>query len=166
MLLFNSFSDYIKQLAQLHKDVLHSDTSNRAFIRMFSHDDINTITSIASKYVISLSYFTGRATGDVESDMLRQEASLQFLRRADESGDPGINVQVAMNAAMTLMFDFYARIKKDFADDDCGVLKYLQPEQMTFQPVDDVQIEAHYGWEMTLPFGSAAPAYNADKWNT
>jgi hypothetical protein len=80
-------------------------------------------------------------------------------------GYPTIEIATAQQHAMEVMFDFYSRMKKDQQDDDCGVLQYLISEQMIFSPVEGPVIEAHYGWEMVIPFSTNSPAYDATKWN-
>ncbi len=165
-LLFIPFQAYIKDLCIKHKQVLHNDVSNIAFVRMQSHDDLSAIKSIASGMLVIMSTFTGRAIGAPDDNMLQQHASLIFLNRQPTgTGDPAGEIEDAQELAMGVMFDFYARMKKDQADDDCGIMQYLISEQMIFSPVDGPVLEDHYGWEMIIPFSTDAPAYDGNKWN-
>lgn len=162
--LFIPFQDYVKSLCEKHKDILHVDGTNTGFVRMQSDQDIQSIPSTAGSLIVLVSNFIGRAIGDNDSHRLRQNASLMFLKRVSTTTDPYQAVQDAQDKAMQVMFDFYTRMKFDYAEDSCGPMQWAKPELMTFTPVDGPILEDHYGWEMTIPFDPFAPAYNPANW--
>jgi hypothetical protein len=163
---FKEFEDYLKNLCVLHKEVLHNDTSNRAFIRFQSGEDVESIPNNAGSVLVIIDNFTGRAIGSLDEARLQQQVSLLFLVNVSTTaGNPYAAVEGALQKAMGILFDFYARMALDMQNDDCGPLRFLMPEKMTFNPVDGPVLENHYGWQMDLPFNLNAPAYNAGKWN-
>lgn len=165
-LLFTDFQAYAKQLSIKNKDVLHDDINNVAFIKLFSRDELNKITTSGSTMLVVVTMFTGKAIGSPDQSQLMQHASLMFLKRVSpNSGDPSSDIETAQQIAMEVMFQYYAKMKKDQRDDDCGVLQYLVSDQMIFTPVEGPVIEDHYGWEMIIPFGADAPGYDGTKWN-
>lgn len=163
---FKAFEDYAKNLCVQHKDVLHNDATNRAFIRFQSGEDVESIPNNAGNVLVVIDNFTGRAVGTLDEGRLQQQVSLLFLLNvANNAGNPYAAIEAALQKAMGILFDFYSRMVKDMQDDDCGPLRYLMPELMNFFPVDGPVLENHYGWQMDIPFNVNAPAYNADKWN-
>lgn len=164
-LLFVPFQEYVQSLCELHTEILHVDGTRTGFVKMQSDQDIQSIPQDAGSMIVVVSNFIGRAIGDYDTHKLRQNASLMFLKRtASNTGAPYQEVQDAQDAAMAVMFDFYSRMKFDYDQDDCGPLKYIRTELMTFTPVDGPVLEEHYGWEMTIPFDAYAPSYNPVKW--
>lgn len=163
---FKEFEDYLRTLCMLHKDVLHDDINNRAFIRFQSEEDIQSIPNNAGAVMVAVVNFTGRAIGSIEEEKLQQYAGIWvFVNISNTAGNVYAAIQAAMKKAMDVMFDFYTRMIKDSHDDNCGPLRFLQPEQMTFSPIDGPINENAYGWEWNIPFKVNTPAYNATKWN-
>jgi hypothetical protein len=166
-LLFIPFSDYIKDLCTRHKDVLHVDGINAAYSHIQTGDELQTISSIAGRMVVIFSSYVGRAVGEFDDSRMNQNASLLFLYRpVGGSGNPAGEVKTAQQIAGDVMLQFYMRMKKDFEDDDCGILKWVRFEQMNFEILDGPVLEAHYGWEMSIPFDARFPAYDPAKWNS
>lgn len=163
---FPEFQNYIETLCTKHKDVLHDPANNRAFIRFQSDEDLQSIPNNASGTMVSLGDFTGKAIGEPDENKIRQTATLLFLVNAvSVEGDPYAGIAAAQVKAQDVMFQFYARMKKDYFDDDCGPLRYIEPEGMTYAPIDGPVLENSYGWQMNIPFKANAPAYNPLKWN-
>ena len=164
---FKEFEDYLKFLCINHKEVLHDDITNRAFIRFQSEEDVESIPNNAGKVLVIIDNFTGRAIGTLDEARLQQQVSLIFLVNVSSTtGNPYADIEAALQKAIGILFDFYTRMAHDMQIDDCGPLRFLVPEQMTFNPVDGPVLENHYGWQMDLPFNLNAPAYNATKWNS
>lgn len=163
---FKEFEDYVRNLCIKHKELLHDDETRRAFIRFQSEEDVNSIPNNGGSPLVIIDNFTGRAIGSIEEAKLQQNVSLLFLANvANTAGNPYSAVQAALQKAMSIMFDFYARMTHDMEEDDCGPLRFLMPEMMNFFPIDGPILENHYGWQMDLPFKLNAPAYQANKWN-
>jgi len=160
------FQDYVKQLCIEHVAVLHDDATNVAFIRVQTAEDLGSLRNTAAGTFIIIDSFIGRAKGAFEENRLREEIGILFLKRAaTAAGDPFGVIETAQEDALELLLDFYARMKQDLDDDDCGPLKGLDATQMTFDLVDGPVQEYHYGWLLTIPLDVKMPAYDGDKWN-
>lgn len=159
--------DYFKNYCKQHVLLQHDDEENVVFIRFQTLEELGSIKNNASGYFVMVDNITGRAAGDPDDSRLRQELTILFLKRVEPAdGDPYGKIEKAQQEAFDILFDFFARLKHDFEEDNCGPLKYLKPEQMSFDPVEAPVQEDHYGWLMTIPYDVNAPAYNPDKWNT
>lgn len=161
---FKEFEDYLKLLCMQHKEVLHDDQQNRCFIRFQSEQDLQSIPNNAGSKLVTIDQFSGRAIGEFDDGKLQQTVTIAFLMKIGD-GDPYQKVQEALAKTMQLLHDFYARMKRDYELDSCGPLRFLQPESMSFSPIDGPILENHYGWEMNIPFNVFAPAFDAEKWN-
>lgn len=157
--------DYYTSLCINHKLLNHNDTTNRVFIRFQTIEDISALRSNASSFFVIFDSMAGQAIGDIGASKIRQRITLLFLKRAaPPAGQPALVIENALQAAMDIMFDFYGRMINDMLTDDCGPLRYLVPEEMTFDAVDGPVEEQHYGWLMTIPLNVNLPAYDATKW--
>lgn len=157
---------YLRNLCIEHVLLMHVDDSNEVFVRLQTHEDVMSIPYNASNYFVIVDNLIGRAIGEFDDNRIRQELTMLFLKRAlTNNGEPYDNIETAQQEALEVMFDFYSRMKQDYYEDDCGPLKNLLPEQMSFEPVEGPVEEYHYGWLMTIPFDLNLPGYDASKWN-
>lgn len=164
-MLFNEFQAYIKSLCEQHKDILHEDGVRTGFVRFAGDEDINSLLTNGSPNIVIMTNFIGRAIGGWEDDKVRQNVSLSFLCHAQSNtGNPAQDVQNAYALAERIMFDFYARMKHDYEQNDCGELQGIQPELMSYR-AEVMNLEYHFGWELTLPFDTSVPIYNPAHWN-
>lgn len=163
---FIEFEDYLKALCIAHTDIEHNDASNIAFIRLLSEQDDMSLPSNAAKKIIRLADFTGQAKGSNPDEMqLAQFAVIDYLVYAENVNNDVYEARKeALKKAMQLLFDFYNRMVYDMYQESCGALRFLQPEQMSFDLLP-YQLENHYGWTMTLPFKSSMPSFNQAKWS-
>lgn len=158
--------DYFKSLCIKHKLLLHVDATNVVFIRFQTEQDLAALRTNASSYFVIFDNIVGQAVGDPQSNQLQERVTLLFLKRSAAGNDqPFDAVEIAQQLAMDIMFDFYGRMMHDQLADDCGPLRNLIAEQMSFEPVDGPVEEYHYGWLMTIPLNVMLPAYDANKWN-
>lgn len=158
--------DHFKKYCVEHITLQHNDADNVVFIRFQTEQELGSIKNNAAGYFVMVDNITGRAAGDADENKLRQELTLLFLKRVEPAnGDPYGKIEKALQDAFDIMFDFYARLKNDAEENNCGPLKYLKPEQMNFEPADGPVQECHYGWIMTIPYDVNAPGYNPAKWN-
>lgn len=166
-LYFKPFEDYIKTLCIQHKKILHQDGVLTGFIRMQSHEDIQSIPQNAGTSLVAIESIIGRAVGDFEENRIRQTVTLFFLQATvpDNSGEPYTMIEVALSESYIIMLDFLARIKNDYIEDDCSALQGIIPQLVLFQPIDGPVLERHFGWSLNLPFDITAPAYDATQWN-
>ncbi len=158
--------EYGKSLCEKHKLLLHVDGVNVVFIRFQTWEDIAAISTVAADYMVIFDNLAGQAVGDPQSNQLQQRVTWLFLKRAAPAdGAPFDVIEDAQQKAMDIMFDFYVRMMHDQATDDCGPLRFLIPEQMSFDAVDGPVEDNYYGWLMTIPLNVSLPAYDANKWN-
>jgi hypothetical protein len=157
--------DYYTNLCVKHKLLNHNDDTNVVFIRFQSNQDLSAIRTNASEYFVIFDNLAGQAIGEAQSNQLQQRITLAFLKRAVTGDDAFQAIETAQQLAMNIMFDFYGRMMHDQDSDDCGPLRYLLSEQMSYDPIDGPVEEDHYGWLMTIPMNVTLPAYDANKWN-
>ena len=80
-------------------------------------------------------------------------------------GDISGGIDTAIDTAWNIMMEFIARFRQDYKDDDCGPLGNVEFESMSWAEIDEpVYLENHYGWDLSFPFKSTQPGYDADKW--
>lgn len=164
--LFQNFEDYIEQLCREHTDVAHQVNKQVSFSRLRSNTEVNEIVNNAGRNIVILGRFNGRTIGDSDEALMRQFAVLRFASFADgNNGDISGGIDTAIDTAYQVMMQFIARMREDYRDDDCGPLAAVEFENLSWQEIDEpVYLENHYGWDLTLPFRSTQPAYDADKW--
>lgn len=160
---FLQFEQYIQLLAVQHKEVNHVDGENTGFTRFQSEEDLLSIPHTAGNIIVGIGNFTGRAVGAAGEGKLQPVADLIFIVHAGPAM-VGINVQQALSKAFRIMIEFYSRMVYDFENDDCGPLRGLIPESMTFQPIEGAVLDSYYGWEMSIPFKIRTPDYDPAKW--
>jgi hypothetical protein len=161
---FDTFQDYLQSLCEKHVDVAHGVDGKQAFARLFSNEEMEALANNAGKNIVVVSSFTGRADGKIDEQLMLQIVTIRFATNADATGSDGINL--AMQTSWNIMWDFITRFRGDAkADDYCGELEGVQFQNISWDEIRDAPfLENHYGWELTLPFKSYQPAYNAAKW--
>jgi hypothetical protein len=162
---FDEFQDYLQTLCEKHVDVQHNVDGRSAFARLFSNEEMEALVNNASPNIVVVSSFFGRAAGSVDEQAMLQTVTIRFASNAAADGSAGINV--AMAKAWQIMWDFIARMRQDIISgaDGCDELTGAQLQNMSWDEIRDAPfLENHYGWELTLPFKSYQPAYNAAKW--
>jgi len=164
---FKDFEDYLEQLCRENTDVLHELNGQVCFSRLRSNDEVTEISNNAGKSVVILGRFSGRATGDSDEAGMRQFAVIRFACYADiQEGDISGGIDDAIDKAWNIMMQFIAKFRKDYRDDDCGPLANFEFENMSWSEIDEpIYLENHYGWDLSVPFRSTQPAYDAAKWS-
>jgi len=164
---FKDFEDYLEQLSVENKDVAHTSNGQVCFSRLRSAEEVNQIINNAGKNIVLLGRFSGRAIGELQEQGMRQFAVIRFACFAENNdGDISDGIDNAIQQAWDIMWQFVARMRKDQKDDDCGPLDGVELENISWDEIDEpIYLEHHYGWDLTLPFRSMQPMYDADKWN-
>ncbi|RYZ62351.1 MAG: hypothetical protein EOO14_02535 [Chitinophagaceae bacterium] len=158
-----TFQDYIESLCEQHSDVAHNAGGQRSFARLLSDEQIDAISNNAAPNVVIVSNYNGRATGQAHEAKMRQVAQIMFLSYARTQNTEGINAATA--TAFNVMMDFVSRFRKDQDDaGHCDPLKDFELQNISWDLLQEPMLQAHYGWELTLPFSSYQPEYNPDKW--
>jgi hypothetical protein len=164
----NSFQEFIKDLCRRHVDLAHDDMTNVSFVRFQSNDDLNQVQNNGAQNIVLVARYYGRSFGQNADDMrMKQFVQLRFAAAAIP--DPVINysdvIAAAADKAFTIMMDFISRMQQVQHDDDCGPLRGIELENANWGEIPDQPfLVQHYGWDLTLPFNSDFPAYDAAKW--
>jgi len=164
----NDFQQYIKQLCIQHVDVLHNDNTNVAFVHFQSNDGLNQVANQGANTIVIINRFYGKAIGETADDMdMQQFVQIRFAVAAIP--DPVINytdvITAALDKAFTIMMDFISKFRQDQYENDCGPLRGLNLPSCSWAEIPEQPfLLQHHGWDLTLPYKSAFPDYNADKW--
>lgn len=163
---FKDFEDYLEQVCRENVDVAHEVDGKICFSRLRSREEVTEIINNAGKNIVLLGRFSGRAVGESQEQGMQQYAVIRFASYAENNGgDLGGGIDNAIDTAWNVMMQFIARFRKDYYEDDCGPLGNMQFENMSWDEIDEpIYLENHYGWDLTLPYRSMQPAYDAAKW--
>lgn len=160
---FANFEDYLEQLCREHVDVAHEVNGQECFSRLRSNEEVTQLINNAGKNIVLLGRFNGRAYGDSQEAGMRQFAVIRFASYAEVGSE--LNIDTAIDTAWEIMMQFIAKFRQDYHDDDCGPLNNVEFENMSWGEIDEpVYLENHYGWDLSFPFRSTQPGYDADKW--
>lgn len=162
---FKDFEDYLEQLCREHVDVAHEVGGQVSFSRLRSREEVAQIVNNAGRNIVLLGRFSGRAAGESQEAGMRQFAVIRFASYAEVTGTQEESIDTAIDTAWNIMMQFVAKFRKDFADDDCGPLNNVEFENMSWNEIDEpIYLENHYGWDLSFPFRSTQPGYDAGKW--
>lgn len=164
---FSDFEDYLEQLCREHVDVGHEVDGKVCFSRLRGRDEVTEIINNAGKNIVLLGRFNGRAFGDSQEAGMRQFAVIRFASFAElNNGDLTGGIDTAIDTAWNIMMQFIAKFRMDYKEDYCGPLGNVEFENMSWNEIDEpVYLENHYGWDLSIPFRSTQPGYDAGKWS-
>lgn len=162
----DELQDYLEGLCQSHEDIQHNVDSRRGFARFESDEHIRQIVNNATLVAVIVADYYGQRVGEIEEYRIRQVVQIRFVvKRIVGNSTPTDEINEAIKKAEQVMFDFIARMEKDFYDDDCGSLRGLEPDKITWDKVEDQPwLDDYYGWDLNIPLRSNLPAYDATKW--
>lgn len=154
-------SDYLQQLCEQHAEVADS-TTNRAFCRYHDTEELAQLRNAASKNIVVVKSFFGRASGDYEDAGMKNTIVICFSSYAItvKSAD----IVAASEKAFTIMADFLVKMRQDFEYDDCAWLKGVDWNNVQFDEIEQPWLQNHYGWDLVLPYRTVLPAYDANRW--
>lgn len=163
---FKDFEDYLEQLCRENVDVAHEVNGQVCFSRLRSRTEVMQIINNAGKNIVILGRFNGRAIGEKYERRMRQFAVIRFACYAENNaGDISEGIDTAIDTAWNIMMQFIARMFKDYKEDDCGPVGEFEFNNISWDEIDEpIYLENHYGWDLSLPFRSQQPAYDAAKW--
>lgn len=162
----DEFQTYLEGLCEKHVDVQHNVGGIRTFARLMSDEEVNELTNHAGKNIVVVAAFYGRAHGHPDDQQLRQFVQLRFASFAERSTTVGINE--ALKKSFRIMWDFITRMKHDIkTDDGCGEMNGLEFENLSWDEIPGQPwLENHFGWDLTIPFKSYQPQYDAAQWTS
>src|SRR6185436_6779668 len=79
---FQAFENYIEDLCEQHKDLLHGTNGRVAFARLLSDDDLNSLAGQAHDKIITIENVSGIRIGTVDEMNYRQSWAMQFIGKA------------------------------------------------------------------------------------
>jgi hypothetical protein len=156
-------SDYLQELAASHKDILHSE-SNFAFCRFQDNNAFGKLSTSASKNIIVVAHYSGRASGQFEDAQVKTAISVRFscYSKTVNSDD----IVTSNEKALSILLDFWVKLRKDFEEavDNCPWMRWIEWENISFDEVDNPWLINHYAWDLTIPYKTYLPEYDANKW--
>jgi hypothetical protein len=95
-----------------------------------------------------------------------QNVQVRFAKDYDIplDGDMDSAIEAAMGESYLVMMDFITRMKKDFIDDSCSWLQYVDFQSMSWNEFEGPWLQNYYGWDLNIPFFAAMPDYDSSKW--
>lgn len=158
--------DFLEQLCREHALVQHEANGQRCFVRYQSQEHLGDVKNKGGKHLVLVIGFNGRRVGDKDDQRLRRDVVLRFAVYADKATDVNTARQTALNTAEEIMLDFVSRMEQEQQEDDCGIMKDLEAEKISWEEIEDQPwLLNHYGWDLVIPFKSYMPAYDAAKWS-
>ncbi|MGN6477248.1 MAG: hypothetical protein ACTHKV_08480, partial [Flavipsychrobacter sp.] len=145
-----------------HLDVLDA-ADNRAFCRFQDNTQFDAIRNNASRNIVVIMSFFGRASGDVEDPAVMNTIVVRFSCYAKTVNSAEITT--ALEKAFSIMQDFWTRMMNDYREDSCLWLNQADWTNIQFEEIEQPWLQNHFGWDLVLPYKTYLPAYNPEKWN-
>lgn len=161
MTFLKEVSDYLEDLSELHVDIMHS-ANNFAFCRFKDQQQFNQLTLSASRNIIVVGSFNGRAIGTFEDEKVKNVLQVRFSSYAKTVSSA--DIILATEKALSILFDFWRRMMKDYNDDDCAWMKGIEWENISFDDIEQPWLTNHYGWDLVIPYRTTLPEFNNAKW--
>lgn len=159
--------NYMSGLCTRHMELKHDVDGIKSYARFQSDEEMTALRNNAGKNIVVVASVTGRRVGHKDDKTLQREITLRIASYAENSSSDAI--QLAVKTAEHIMLDFITEMERQQdADNDrdvCGILKFLRPELITWEPVEDQPwLINHYGWDVTFPFKVFMPKHDPTKW--
>lgn len=156
--------DKIAAYCAIHKE-LNDGMENKAFARLWSREQLDSIRTNASPNIVVVTSFRGRSFGGYDEKKMQQFIGLRFSCYA-QPDDGESATEMALDKSYSIMLDFLVRMQKDYEEDDCSWLKFVDFENISWDEIPEQPwLINHYGWDMILPFKTYLPAYDAARWS-
>lgn len=154
-------SDYLQGLSELHVDILHSN-SNVAFCRFMDQQQLSQLSISASKNIIIVGSFRGRAIGTYEDEAVKNVLQVRFSCYAKTV--TSADIVATTEKSLCILLDFWRRLRHDFDTDDCLWMKGIEWENISFEDIEQPWLQNHYGWDLLIPYKTSLPEFNNQKW--
>jgi hypothetical protein len=162
------FENYIEHLCREHVDILHGSNGIVAFSKLRSETEVTELVNNAGENIVIIGRFNGRAVGEKDEQAYRQSAVIRFACYAKNNGvdSPTAGIDDAIAKAEMIMYQFIARMRKDYKDDDCGALQHVELQNLNWNEIDErIYLQNHYGWDLFINYKNYFPGFDAAKWN-
>lgn len=159
----DEMQNYLEQLSVLNVNILHTIDGKRCFSRLQTDEHIEEIQQRGGPNVVVVSDYYGQCIGEYDDQKTRQVIKIRFPCKA-LGVDEVTAISSAISLSLRIMFQFQQRMRKDFEDDNCGILKYLDFEKMSWDIFEGPWLDSFYGFDLEIPFRSYLPALAGDQW--
>lgn len=157
---------YFRTIAETHVDIAHGVDGRTAFFNLQGMGALQQLPNNLGPVVLQVERFGGRAVGEFDANKLQQFITLRLgqLLEIPVDGDFETAIDTCMGEGLLIVFDIISKMRKDYTDDDCSWLKYVDFSGISWSEFDGPWIERHYGWDVNIPFRASFPEYRAAKW--
>jgi hypothetical protein len=154
-------SDYLQALSVLHVDILHS-SNNVAFCRFQDQSQFSQLTLNASRNVVIVGGFRGKAAGGFDEEAVKNVLTVRFSCYAKTVSSA--DIVAASEKALAILLQYWRRMMKDYNADDCLWMKGIEWENISFDEIDQPWLVNHYGWDLIIPYKTNLPEFDENKW--
>jgi hypothetical protein len=161
-LLLDSMQAYLEELAEKHTEIRHNVNGLRSFAWFQSEEHINQIQNAGGDKVVIVADYNGQRVGDYDDQKVRQVISVRFAVKSN-GDDNTTAIKYAIQKAEEIMFDFVNKMQQDY-ETECGPLKNLEPEKISWNPFDGPWLDSFYGFDLDIPFKTYMPGFDSSKW--
>ncbi|MFL5788637.1 MAG: hypothetical protein ACJ748_11335 [Flavisolibacter sp.] len=160
----DEMQDYLEDLCTKHIDIQHNTDGKRCFARFQSEEHIEEIEQSGGLNIVVIANYYGQRIGEIDEKKIRQVIKIRFASTATGANDRTTAINNAVKKAESIMFDFMTKLQNDFEEDDCGLLRFVDFEKMSWDAFEGDWLASFYGFDLEVPFKSYMPAYDAAKW--
>jgi hypothetical protein len=107
--------------------------------------------------------YYGQAIGEFDEQKISQIIKLRFACKA-LGADQTTAINNAVKLAEKIMLQFIQKMRKDFEDDSCGILRYVVLEKVKWEAFEGPWLDSFYGFDLEIPFKTYMPAYDPAQW--
>jgi hypothetical protein len=162
-LYLKEMQDYQEILSTKHQDILHTIDGRRSFARFQTDEHIEEIQQRGGKNIVVVADYYGQVVGDPDDQKIRQVMKIRFACKA-QGTDQATAIDAAEILAQTIMFDFMSRMRHDYENDNCGILRYVEFEKMSWEAFEGPWLDSFYGFDLEVSFKAYLPAFDENKW--
>jgi hypothetical protein len=159
--LIKEVSDYLQHLSELHVDIKHA-AANVAFCRFQDNQQFAQLTLNASRNIVVIMNFYGRATGQYDDETVKNTIIVRFSCYALKV--TSVEITAALEKSMAIMLDFWRRLKRDNEENPCAWMKWIDFEAIQFEEIEQPWVQNHYGWDLIIPYKTHLPPFDQNKW--
>jgi hypothetical protein len=159
--------DYLEQLCVLHANILHTIDSSgkRSFAKFQSDEQIDEIRQRGGENIVVVIDYYGQIIQEYDDQKMQQAMRIMFGCKALTGNDQATRVNNAVQLSFKIMMDFITRMRYDFDEDNCGALKFVDFDKLSWEAFEGPVLDSFYGFNLEIPFRTYLPALDEDVWN-
>lgn len=160
----DEMQNYLEQLATLNVRIQHTANGQRCFSRLQTDEHIEEIQQRGGPNVIAVADYYGQCIGEYDDEKTRQVLKVRIACKA--VGDNKVTaVSSAISLALKITNQLRRRMRRDFEEEMCGVLKFVDFEQMSWEIFEGPWLDSFYGFDLEIPFRSYDEQLDDDEWS-